>query len=111
MYLKKDVKRTATTSLTKAILNFVVKAHLPIQIVEEQSFKDLIQYVHDMKEDVTVPSSYMISKELQRTFLTLKGRVKKWLAEAESVSLTVDGWSSNRGKKYLAITSHFIRDE
>lgn len=110
-YFKGDVTKTSPSSFREAVLDFVVKSHLPLQIVEEESFRNLLDYVHMMNEDVPKTSSSKVKSDLLKGYNSEKSRVIGIIKKCESVALTLDGWTSTRNKKFLAITCHFIHDK
>lgn len=96
-------------AISGAILQFIVKDMRPFSVVENSGFKNLVAV---LEPRYTIPSRQHFSvKALPELYEQQKIEVKTDLAEAVTVALTTDGWTSRATESYITITSSHIDNE
>jgi hypothetical protein len=87
-------------------VKFVADALLPLNIVERESFRDLIKsYDHKSKP--------MSTKFLKDQITLIERRMKEYAIstlKGFSICLTVDHWTSKAHQNFTGLTAHFIDD-
>lgn len=81
---------------------------LPISFVSSAGFKKIMSVVEPAYK---VPCESTIIRRLECTFEEVRSRIKEELAQAESVSLTTDEWSSRAQNSYLSVEAQYINKE
>lgn len=88
-------------------VKFVANALLPLSIVKNESFRDLIQ-AYDPK------ARPMSTKMLQDQIILLEMNMKQYaisMAKGHNICLTIDHWTSKAKQNYTGLTAHFIDDD
>ncbi|KAF2365032.1 Zinc finger BED-type [Trinorchestia longiramus] len=91
------------STVDKAIVRFVVDNMLPLQIVDSQSFRDMVHILNPKEE---VPASRTLERIL-KTYEELKESLISKLEQVEWVGTTADCWSANK-IRYLGMTVHWL---
>lgn len=103
---KKASKATSTSRSEKLLLEFIVSAALRFRIVENVYF---IKFVESLSQSFNMPSRYILStKLLNGEFQEIVNSVTLELSQAESVAVTLNGWTSVQLYPYLGVTVHFF---
>jgi hypothetical protein len=93
------------------LLSFFVKNNLSFRVVDQQSFKDLIEHLCELK----LPSSRTLVRRLKKTFEKARSELKvELLIHVQSggrISLTLDCWGARNLKDFMAITAHWINEK
>ena len=78
----------------------------PIRLIKCEGFRNLLSY---MEPGYTLPSREQFSADIFHKFETCKDKLKKRLAaEAFSMALITDIWTSMATEAYMTVTCHFI---
>ena len=94
--------------MTKKVVQLVANRMLPLQFVEYDDFRDLMNTADSR---FAMPSRKHLSTVLlKKRTETLQDSVKSMLTQSSSVSLTVDIWSSRQMRSYLGVTAHFMHN-
>lgn len=93
-------------AITKAIGKFIVVDMRPFSVVETPGFKNMINIL-EPKYDVPTRVHFS-QKVVPELYEETVSKVKSDLKNAESISLTTDGWTSKATQSYNTVTSHFI---
>lgn len=91
-------------SVDETIVRFVVDNMLPLQIVDSQSFRDMVHTLSPKKE---VPSTRTLGRRILKTYEEMKERLTSKLEQVKWVCTTADCWSANK-KGYLGMTVHWL---
>lgn len=91
--------------MCKSIIeNLVVRAGLPISVVENEGFR---RFLADLDPLLVAPCRKTVTHTYLPQILAEKRMlVANLLSEASDVSLTVDIWTDRRQHSYIAITAH-----
>lgn len=111
----KKMKQTTLTknlvpkavNFDKLIVNFVVDTMTPLSIVDNDSFKALIEGAQQLSMIPKIMSRRTLGNKILEEFKQSKQNTTAALKMAEFVCTTADIWSSSR-KSYLGVTVHWI---
>ena len=93
-------------AITNAILTFIVEDLRPFSVVENSGFKNLVNV---LEPRYTIPSrQYFSDRAMPELYQSVKSSVQRELADASSVAITTDGWTSRATESYITITSSHI---
>ena len=93
-------------SITDRVSWMIVQDLRPLRLIECEGFRNLLSY---LKPGYTLPSRKQFSADIFHKFEMCKGKLKKRLAaEAFSMALTTDIWTSMATEAYMTVTCHFI---
>ncbi|KAK7934198.1 hypothetical protein WMY93_005094 [Mugilogobius chulae] len=96
-------------TITDSITNYLARAMLPIQSVEQDGFKDMVK---TLDPRYSVPSRTYFSKTaLPKLYESCRERLSRDVQNASFYSTTSDLWSSRTSEPYLSLTIHFISDD
>jgi hypothetical protein len=91
-------------------LNFFVKNNLSFSIVDQASFRELVNYLGN----VPIPSRRALCTDLESMFKktqeTVKERLQTHVRKGGRISLTTDTWSAKNRKEFMAITAHYMNN-
>ena len=87
------------------MIGFVVGTMQPLSIVED---KDFIKMVNGFDSYYKVPCTKTLKDRISSAYEAGTDKVKNQLLQLESISLTLDAWSSSAHISYLGITAHWI---
>lgn len=94
--------------LTDALLKSIAGNLLPLSIVESEEFKNLMEIADSRYQ---MPSrKHFSTKLLYEKSTEVRNNIKHQLKMADSVSLTIDIWSTRQKRGYIGMTAHFILD-
>ena len=107
------VEQVSTISVDDALVETVIKNNWPFTIVESESFRQFIEAVRRMAADEIFPirSAATLKNWLQDTFNTRRNKLQLMLQACNSISLSVDCWTSPNNMAFLGMIVHFIDDE
>ena len=92
--------------ITDRVSQMIVQDLQPIRLVECEGFRNLLSY---LEPGYTLPSQKQFSSDIIHKFETCKDKLKKRLeAEALSIALTTDIWTSMATEAYMTVTGHYI---
>ncbi|XP_045122606.1 uncharacterized protein LOC123511056 [Portunus trituberculatus] len=91
-------------TVDKKIIRFVVDNMLSLQIVDSQSFRDM---VHALNPSTEIPSRKMLGGKILKTYEEMKEILTSKLEQVKWVGTTADCWSANK-KRYLGMTVHWL---
>lgn len=95
--------------ITSAITHHIAKDMAPIQTVEKEGFRKLIQTLDPRYE---IPSrKYFSQTRLPQLFTECQERVYNEINNIEFFSTTADLWSSRTTEPYISLTIHYIDSE
>lgn len=87
------------------ILNYVVEANAPLNVVSLPSFQNLLKTVSG--KNIKIPSRYTIARQLEKEYKKLRQMLQDILDKQKYVCTTSDVWSK-RGQAFLGVSVHFI---
>jgi len=96
--LKKTSKRWS--DITKHIALFIAKDTRPVNIVEGDGFRELIQFLEPRYEMASRPT---VDKQLDELYNTSRRIVRDRVKSAEAISLTTDGWTSRSNHSFITV--------
>ena len=102
-YPKSSPKHKA---LTRLVTRFVCSAMLPIHIVDNKDFRQLIENL-DCKYDMPGRNHFRYDA-IPALYNEVRSEIEKELSEASSFSLTMDAWSAITTDPFLCVTCHFV---
>lgn len=82
--------------------------NLPISMVEEPSFRELLRYI---EPEYTAPSQKSMTSQLRLLYDTKKANIKADLANATWVAVTIDSWTSRTQEGYMTLTAHMVDEQ
>ena len=101
-----DKKSTRWRDVTNAITNYIAKEMVPIQVVEREGFKQL---VNTLDPRYTVPGrKYFSETALPNLYDSCRQTLMNELQKVQHFATTTDLWSSRTSDPYLSLTVHFI---
>lgn len=104
--IKKPISLNKAKAFHDQLMTLIVKAYLPLNIVENPEFKKL---EHMLNPNYELPSRKTISANyIPQLYTRVKDNVQNVLHDAVVVGSTTDGWTSLTNQSYIAITAHFI---
>ncbi|CAH1975707.1 unnamed protein product [Acanthoscelides obtectus] len=105
-YEENSPKRKA---LDRHFLRMFAMDYQPFRVVEDDGF---VQFVKALDPRYKLPCRQTISnKLLPGLYEEVKEAIKRNLAEAKHVALTIDAWTSISQDPYLAVTAHYVRED
>ncbi|XP_073332449.1 E3 SUMO-protein ligase ZBED1-like [Pagrus major] len=95
--------------ITKAIGYFIGKDLRPFSVVENEGFRLLM---NTLEPRYRIPSRQHFSQVVvPKLYQEVRAHVVEILREADTVSITTDGWTSRATQSYITITAHVINAE
>lgn len=96
--------------LHQSILNYMLLNNIPHSQLDSVSFKQMVVDIWRAPnaESLAPLSSWTYRRLLTSTFMDYKPRVKALLQQQESVSITLDMWTSPNHHAFMGIVAHFI---
>ena len=100
-----DPQSTKQKSITKKLAIFVGTSNVPISLVENVEFQELLCKLDSRYQ---TPGRFKIAKELDMLYSNLKEDLRKSLDSAERISLCADIWSKKgMTASFLGLTAHY----
>lgn len=87
------------------IARMIIQHDYPFRIVEHKGFNTLMKWMNSSYEFI---GRKTIKNECMKVYEFEKDQLKKSLREAESISLTMDMWTSNQNIQYMCLVAHYI---
>ena len=103
----KDSKQVYINSAITKYL--IVKCNLPLNIVENNEFRDFMKECGIKWE--LVPAKHLKHNTITRFTEKVNKIIHEILDAVDNVTLTVDGWSDRRCRSFLGVTCHFINSQ
>ncbi|XP_011668672.1 zinc finger BED domain-containing protein 1 isoform X2 [Strongylocentrotus purpuratus] len=97
-----------SSKITKLIASMIGEVNLPISMVEEPSFRELLRYI---EPEYTAPSQKSMTSQLRLLYDTKKANIKADLTNAASVAVTIDSWTSRTQEGYMTLTAHMVDEQ
>lgn len=108
-YITRPTPITRQKKLDRALLKMIVKDFQAFSIVEDKGFREFSSL---LDPSYPLPSRTTLSKSyLQNIYDDVKQQVKEKLANADSITLTCDGWTSLTNESYMVLTAHYISSD
>lgn len=85
-----DKQSSRHTSITKKLAIFIGATSVPISLVDNEEFRELLQ---EMDRKYKVPHRKVISQEISKIYSHLKEKIQCLLKEALTISICADIWS------------------
>ena len=70
----------------------------------------LLDIAHRFLPNTPMPDHRQIKKLFERLYEEHKATLMERLKKVEAVALTTDGWSTRRTKRFVVITTHWVKD-
>nr|XP_055035499.1 E3 SUMO-protein ligase ZBED1-like [Misgurnus anguillicaudatus] len=100
---------TRAQDITRRIGEFIAKDLQPFSVVDNEGFRRL---VNTLEPKYKIPSRPYFSQTcLPAIYKETMAKVAQSLKQAESISLTTDGWTSRATQSYVTITAHAMTSE
>lgn len=98
-----------STEITNKLSFMIAKENLPLQTVENESFKTCVKSICPLYK---LPSRKTIISLIEEKYEVLSNMIKTRLSLIEHLSLTTDIWTDPlNAKSFLGKTSHFVLNE
>lgn len=94
--------------ITEHIFNIIARGMRPINFVEDNDFCALMKYV---EPSYKLPGRTCFTTMIESTYQRVQITLKQLLANADSVALTTDLWTSTATEAYITVTAHFITSD
>ncbi|KAJ2940863.1 hypothetical protein O0L34_g9489 [Tuta absoluta] len=95
-----------TEKLDEQLLIMVAREYHPFSVVEDKEFKKFVQMLCPAYQ---LPTRKTLSNNLlDRVHRQVTEQAKNKIADALSVCLTTDGWTSDNQNSFIGVTAHFI---
>lgn len=103
-----ETKSDKWRTITKAVSYHIAKDMVPVAIVEQVGFKNLLKTMDPRYE---LPSrSYFSREALPQMYTEVRQTLADRLANVSHFALTSDMWSSRTCEPYMSVTVHYIQD-
>lgn len=86
----------------------IIRDNHPLALVNGEGFRE---FCKNAAPDFTVPDRTTIRVYVQKICSHLRTMMKEVVSKLPSLSITIDGWKSRSGLKYLVVTGHWITPE
>jgi len=106
-YIVRPASVTRQKCLNQILLKMLVKDMQPFSIVSDEGFRE---FVAALDPSYSLPDRMTLTV-LPGMYSDAVDKVKAELSEAESITLTTDGWTSMTTDGYIAVTAHYIQCE
>ena len=84
---------------------WVINTSQPLNTSDNEHFKE---FYKSIDEEIDIPGRFAITALLDKKFVDMLSKLRKRLADARRVHLTMDGWSNRRCRSsFLGATVHF----
>lgn len=102
-----DIFLSASTTgqTSEHITNMIVSDLLPLNFVEREQFKNLIQH---LKPEYILPSKAEFNTIIEEKFKTCKEKMRLLISSVKYLAITVSLWSSPHSQCYASISACFI---
>ncbi|GBC01569.1 hypothetical protein RclHR1_42360001, partial [Rhizophagus clarus] len=104
----KSYKHSVQESLTKNVIEFIIRTVQPLNVVEDPDF---IRMIKGFDKRYKVPCTKTIKSRISKIFEIGKNTLKNQLAQVRHISLILDAWSSLAHLPYLGVTAHWITSD
>ncbi len=104
-----DKKTKRHGDITKAVAYCIAKDMLPISLVENEGFKNLI-HVLDLRYELPCRKHFS-QTALPRLYTECRETVERQLQNVQFFATTSDIWSSRTSEPYLSLTIHFVDED
>lgn len=102
-----ETKSEKWRTITKALSHHIAKDMVPVAIVEQVGFKNLLKTMYPRYE---LPSrSYFSREALPQMYTGLRQALADPFANVSHFALTSDMWSSSTCEPYMSVTVHYIQ--
>ncbi|CAI5450137.1 unnamed protein product [Caenorhabditis angaria] len=99
-----------TIQIDRAIMQFISGCNLPINIVENPSFKNMIS-VFSRRFNLK-SRTHFTRNELPKLYEEYKCKLIRELSNVDNMCISFDGWSDTGNKhEYLAVVAHFTKND
>ncbi|GBP18731.1 Zinc finger BED domain-containing protein 6 [Eumeta japonica] len=95
-------------AITKSLVKMIAVDMLPLSFVEGPG---LLQFLHTVCPDYTVPSRTVIRDRLQGLYDAVRNKLLLTLNKFPHVAITTDGWSSRSNCSFVTITVHGVDEQ
>jgi hypothetical protein len=93
----------------KLLLNFIVSNNLVLQLVDQPSFRQLVQYLNP---SALIISTSILNRDFEKAFLfacnTFKTELQEYIKAGSRISITTDTWSARNYKEFITVTGYWI---
>ena len=90
-------------------LRWLMDSGAPLSTSDNKEFK---KFVELLDKEITIPGRRAITELLDKKFVDMMSKLRKRLANARRVHLTMDGWSNRRCRSsFLGATVHFYNEK
>ena len=100
---------TPSKAITNVIAFFICKDIQPYSVTENEGFQHLL---HILEPRYHVPNRrFFTEKQIPALYDKVRRELVDSLSNAQTVAITVDGWTSSATDSYVTFTAHYIDDE
>lgn len=96
-----------SVNFDKLLVNFLVETMSPISIVENKSFKALIEGAQQLSVPPKIMCRQTCNKKIAEQYTEYIENTKEQLRKVDFICTTADIWSSSK-RSYLGVTAHWI---
>ena len=104
------IKESVGDTLKNLIAKLIIDANLPFEIVENEAFRTLLQFMNP-KVKLNLPKADCIAAHVMTMFSEAKTKIKDEIKDGKKLSLTSDLWTSPNCKSILGVTGHWITND
>lgn len=94
-------------AIVEPIVAMIIDESLPLNIGESERFTNFLRRFRPKYKPV---SEEAVSSEITRQSLDLSKNISLRLSSASSVNVTINLWSDNVNRSFIAVTAHFLED-
>ncbi|KAM8709529.1 hypothetical protein ACLKA7_016349 [Drosophila subpalustris] len=110
-YIDRPPANWKIAQIDRQVLKMVAKGNHALRIVEEPSFRELIELVSKCPGYKLPTRTSLSSVLMPSVYEELKAKVCAELKAASAVCITTDAWTSRCNQKYVAVAAHFVNAE
>ena len=100
--------RVTKTQLKEQLLRTITSAHLPFELLEEPTFRELLDLVYAGPQLLEIPSSKQLRQHMHDMVATYQESQLQDLPGGSKVSIALCCWKSPLGQDFMAITAYYF---
>ena len=107
---RKPNARSLQKRFESALLNLVARSTIPLRLVEQEAFRDLLDVLHFKRLGLKHVSRRTLGRRVDAAHIASMANLREVLRKAEWVSTTADIWSG-RTKSFLGMTVNWTDND
>lgn len=106
------LKQTSIDAILRALIQWIVVAHIALSCVENEAFQELLQLLNPVIFDYIYTAGNSVRKFILNEFQRRRLRVINDLHNARSkIHLSFDLWSSPNSLTLCGVVAHYVTDD